>query len=75
MIPLPEGMEVSVLVYFTSDKEDVDIVVTLSGMKAFPSERLTPDAGLFMKQLPDFTDDWRLMTSQEISEYKAKEND
>jgi hypothetical protein len=74
MRQLPEGVEASFHIYCTSDKEGIDIVVSLKGLKALPDEDV--DTNGILKTLPEgIADDWRVMTRDEITEYKANEKD
>jgi hypothetical protein len=74
MYPLPEGVEVSFQVYCTSDSTGIDIVVSLKGMKQLPVEAGLIDTAGILRSLPE-ADDWRVMTRDEITEYKANEKE
>lgn len=74
MRQLPEGVEMSYDIYCTSDKEDIDIVVSLKGLKVMPDGDV--DTKDILKTLPEgISDDWRVMSRAEITEYKANEKD
>jgi hypothetical protein len=70
---LPEGLEVSLLVFPRSDKLDADCRLALSGMKAFAAPLPTLDIPLLVKgaNLPE-DGEWRLMTNAEIVAYKKE---
>lgn len=67
--PLPEGVEINILIYITSPGSDVDMVVKLNGASCIPDF----DALIAKSPLPTFQNikDWRRMTREEIASYKA----
>jgi hypothetical protein len=69
--PLPEGVEVDVVVYFHSPSLDVNIALRLGGFTFLPDIASVADhQGKQTATLLDATD-WRRMTRDEIEAYKT----
>jgi hypothetical protein len=72
MKSLPEGCEITLSVYGTSDETGLNIVVSLKGMKTYVEGPI--DTGAMLRVMPqDVATDWRVMTRAEIIEYKEDE--
>lgn len=73
----PEGVEVDVNYYFTSPSTGVDVTVGLKGLEAFSGfdHPRYASADIAKTMLPQgMATDWRVMTRQEIKDYKAEQN-
>lgn len=65
---LPEGVELSLTCYFTSDETGLNIALSLYGITApIP---MPIDVDKLRSQLPDLASDWRVMTREEFKAYK-----
>lgn len=71
---LPEGFELSLSCYLTSESTGLDTRVRLSGMKQFSLDNLHAEAFARTAELLAIADDFRPMTRDEIAEYKADED-
>jgi hypothetical protein len=75
---MPEGTELSFLVYLigTVEGNEVEIVITLSGLTVF-TDKVNKDLQIepIIKsyKLDELGTDWRVMTRDEIKDYKARE--
>lgn len=76
-IHAPEGIEIDILVYLTSDETGIDVVGRIGGMTALPefTGNASPDG--LVKALGPHTlaNDWRLMSREEIANYKRRERE
>lgn len=78
-ITAPVGIELSMMMYLTSDTMGADVKLTIGGLpKLMPfSDKFNP-MGLLRLKMPEImtvADDFRLMTRDEIREYKANEDE
>jgi hypothetical protein len=76
--PLPIGVELQVNIYLTSDSAGLDLKLSVAGLPYMPDIPATPDArrlaAALGRDVPDDANDWRLMTVDEIRQYKKDEN-
>jgi hypothetical protein len=72
LVTLPEGVEVSLHLFIRSDKEDMDMEFTVSGLTLLPNKFLDM-VNLSKLKLPPIADDWRVMTREEVKGYKERE--
>jgi hypothetical protein len=73
--PLPDGVELDVIVYFHSPSLDVNVVLKLSGFSFLPNIASVADFhDTQTSTLLDATD-WRRMTRDEIATYKRENED
>jgi hypothetical protein len=84
LIRAPEGVEFWLVAYLKSPSTGIDVAIKLKGLTALapPEERpidgmsLARTAGLLdVGQGVDKINDWRVMTREEIREYKAENPD
>jgi len=80
VIKLPEGVEYDLKVYLMGVIEGVEteIVVTLGGLPAFSDDVLEQVDLLRLvksQNLDDLGTDWRIMTRDEITEFKVRERE
>lgn len=71
---LPTGCRASLVFYYTSDKDGVDITLGLSNLNYLPDLSDANPAGAINK-LPTIADDWRVMTDDEVRTYIAQERE
>ena len=77
LIKMPEGVELDLKIYLVGQVEDeeMEIVLTLGGMPAFSDDvHKCVELSHIIKsyKLNDLGSDWRVMTRDEIKDYKAK---
>lgn len=77
MKDLPEGVEIDLNYFFTSDTAGVSVTVEMKGRGKLPDEAdfagaLSPETRA-KQLLPSFATDWRPMTPREIKDYKAEQ--
>lgn len=74
---LPEGVEVELKFYLTSDKLDANVVIRLGGMTSFADSwaDVVVDVNKIAtaNMLDKLADDWRVMSREEIAQYKKDE--
>ena len=69
MTDLPEGVEISVSVYYTSPETGIDMAIKIGNFATVPDfEAIGKHGGKL--PLLDTVNDWRRMTREEIAEYK-----
>lgn len=77
IIQAPEGVEIGLSFYFTSEETGLEVVGNMSGLPALTSFDGQADAAKLAEHfgLNSFADDWRLMTRAEIADYKRRERE
>jgi hypothetical protein len=73
VIEAPEGVEFNIVIYLTSDLTGIDITVSLQGLCEMASLKEVDVVGL-CGALPPLASDWRIMTREEIKEFKDDES-
>lgn len=79
IIKLPEGVEIDIHVYVTGlvDGEVVDTVLSVKGLPAFSDEvnkTAEIDSIIEMYKLNELGTGWRVMTREEINNFKKGED-
>ncbi|SCM73471.1 hypothetical protein KL86PLE_110080 [uncultured Pleomorphomonas sp.] len=69
---LPTGCRATLTFFYTSDATGLDVTVCLANSKGVPDLSVI-DVDTYIHDLPDVTNDWRVMTDEEIAEYLRKE--
>lgn len=77
IIEAPEGAEFEVSFFLTSDESGLEIKLALGGMTILVDFTNKADAGKLAEHfnLDGLASDWRLMTRDEISDYKRRERE
>ncbi|MEZ2409808.1 hypothetical protein AB6806_23740 [Bosea sp. RCC_152_1] len=77
IIKCPEGVELDLVTYLTSPSKGIDTRVAARGFQVMVPLKTEIDVKAFVEAngLSKFADDWRVMTRDEIKEYKATENE
>lgn len=69
-IGVPDGVEIDLKYYVTSEESGLDMVVTLGGLKSLSAmEDGRAEKGVKELDIAG-VNDWRLMTADEVVEYK-----
>lgn len=76
IIKCPEGVELDLVTYLTSPSKGIDTRVAVRGLPVMVPFKEEIDVKAFVEAngLAKFADDWRVMTREEIKEYKATED-
>jgi hypothetical protein len=77
IIKVPDGIEIDLIMYLTSDSTGANVRYALRGMRALTPFLDKPDASVLATQagLISMATDWRMMTINEIEEYKLDEDE
>lgn len=77
MIKMPEGVDLTINVYLTSDSEDLDFVFAVKGLTALTEfkEDLSPQGlwNSFNQGEMSPVEDLRVMTRAEIADYRQRD--
>lgn len=76
LMKCPEGVELDLICYLTSDKTGLNVKISVKGLPAITSFKTVADAASLAtaQGLTKFADDWRMMTRAEIKTYKEEED-
>jgi len=77
IIHAPEGVEIDLAFYLTSDATGLEMVARIGGLPALTTFDGKTDANALAEKLSiqSLANDWRLMSRAEIADYKRRERE
>ncbi len=73
LMKLPDFCTVDIITYVTSDSTGLEAAIAIRNMRAFVMPK--GDGTEILKQLPPVAGDWRVMTSEEVSDYLKRQRE